>query len=66
MKNPIIYYAVIALGIIALAVGAYLFVSATKANPHHISSYAALGVGVVLLIAGVVGMFVTKPKTAVK
>ena len=66
MKNPIVYYAVIALGVIALAVGVYLFVSATKANPHHLSSYAAVGVGVVLLIAGVVGMFVMKPKTAVK
>ena len=66
MKNPMIYYAVIALGVIALAVGGYLFATATNANPHHISSYAALGVGVVLLIAGVVGMFVTKPKTAVK
>ena len=66
MKNPIVYYAVIALGIIALAVGGYLFVSATKANPHHLSSYAAVGVGAVLVIAGVVGMFVMKPKPATK
>lgn len=66
MKNPMIYYAVIALGVIALVVGGYLFATATKANPHHLSSYAALGVGAVLLIAGVVGMFVMKPKAAVK
>ena len=61
-----VYYAVIALGVIALVVGGYLFATATKANPHHLSSYAAVGVGAVLLIAGVVGMFVMKPKTAVK
>ena len=66
MKNPMVYYAVIALGVIALAVGGYLFATATKANPHHISSYAALGVGAVLLIAGLIGMFVMKPKTSVK
>jgi len=66
MKNSMVYYAVIALGVIALAAGVYLLVSATKANPHHISSYAALGVGAVLLIGGVVGMFVMKPKAATK
>jgi len=66
MKNSMVYYAVIALGVIALAAGVYLLVSATPANPHHISSYAALGVGAVLLIGGVVGMFVMKPKAATK
>ena len=62
MKNPMLYYGVIALGVIALAAGAYLFATATKASPHHMSSYAAVAVGVVLLIAGIVGMFVMKPK----
>ena len=66
MKNPMVYYAVIALGVIALVVGGYLFATATKANPHHISSYAAVGVGAVFLIAGGVGMFVMKPKAVAK
>ena len=59
MKNPMVYYAVIALGVIALAAGVYLMIS-----HHHTITYAAFGVGVVLLIAGVVGMFVMKPKSA--
>lgn len=66
MKNPMVYYAVIALGVIALVVGVYLFATATKANPHHLSSYAAIGVGVVLVIAGIIGMFVMKPKAVAK
>ena len=49
-----VYYGIIALGVIALAAGAYLLKSATPASPHHISSYAALAAGVVLLIAGIV------------
>ncbi|GAC1379906.1 MAG: hypothetical protein NVS4B7_06600 [Ktedonobacteraceae bacterium] len=61
-----VYYAIIALGVIALAAGGYLFATATKGNPHHLSSYAALGVGAILVIAGVVGMFVMKPKASVK
>ena len=66
MKNPMVYYGVIALGVMALAAGAYLFATATKASPHHLSSYAALAVGVVLLIAGIVGMFVMKPKATAR
>ena len=66
MKNSIVYYGVIALGVIALAAGAYLFATATPASPHHLSRYAALAAGVVLLIAGIAGMIVMKPKTAVK
>ena len=66
MKNPMVYYGAIALGVIALVAGVYLFASATPAAPHHISSYAAIGVGVILLIAGVGGMFVMKPRAAAK
>jgi hypothetical protein len=66
MKNSMVYYGVIALGVIALAAGAYLFATATPASPHHLSRYAAVAAGVVLLIAGVVGMVVMKPKAAIK
>ncbi|HZS77175.1 MAG TPA: hypothetical protein VFA41_11235 [Ktedonobacteraceae bacterium] len=64
MKNPVIFYAVIAIGVIALAAGIYFL-----AGGHHPArAYAGLGVGVVLLIAGVVGMFMTRSgsKVAVK
>lgn len=66
MKNSMVYYGVIALGVIALAAGAYLFATATPASPHHLSRYAAIAAGVVLLIAGVVGMVVMKPRAATK
>ena len=66
MKNSAIYYGIIALGVIAIVVGGILFATATPAAPHHLSSYAAVIVGVVLLIGGVVGMFVLKPKAASK
>jgi uncharacterized membrane protein HdeD (DUF308 family) len=66
MKNPAIFYGVIALGVIALAIGVYLMTSATPASPHHITKYAAIGVGVLLLIAGVVGMVMARPKAATR
>ena len=64
MKNSIVYYVVIGLGIIALAAGAYLMATATAAAPHHLSSYGAIIIGAVLVIGGVVGMFVVKPRAA--
>ena len=64
MKNPVVYYAIIGLGVIALAIGGYLLATATAAAPHHTSSYAAIAVGAVLVVGGVVGMFVMKPKAA--
>ena len=66
MKNPAIFYGVIALGVIALAIGVYLMTSATPGNPHHLTKYAALVVGAVLLIGGVVGMFMARPKAATR
>ena len=64
MKNPVVYYAIIGLGVVALAIGGYLLATATAAAPHHTSSYAAIGVGALLVIGGVVGMFVMKPRAA--
>ena len=66
MKNPVVYYAIIGLGVVALAIGGYLLATATVAAPHHMSSYAAIGVGALLVIGGVVGMFVMKPTRAAK
>ncbi|HKV59930.1 MAG TPA: hypothetical protein VJO32_16690 [Ktedonobacteraceae bacterium] len=58
MKNPVIFYLVIALGVVALGVG--VFYLATGGHPAR--EYAALGVGVVLLIAGIAGTFVARSK----
>ena len=55
-------YAVIALGVVALLVGIYMF-----AGMHfHGKAFAVIAVGVVALIAGVAGMFVMKPSAAIK
>ena len=62
MKNPVIFYAVIALGVIALAVGVFFLTY----GGHPFRSYSALGVGAVLLIAGVIGTFVICPKAVTK
>lgn len=66
MKNPVAYYVVIALGVVALVIGGYLLATATAAAPHHWSSIGAIAVGAVLVVGGVVGMFVMKPTSAAK
>ena len=63
MKNPMVYYAVIALGVIALIVG-ILWTAGIGLHVHHTRGYTGLGAGVVLIIAGIVGMVVMKPKAA--
>ena len=64
MKNAVIYYAAIALGVIALIVG-ILYITGIL-GVHHARGYAGLGVGVLLIIVGVVGMVVSKPKAVAK
>ncbi len=61
MKNPLIYYAVIALGVIALAVGLYYQFIAI--HPYHdVRAYGGLGGGVVLILIGIVGIVMARPK----
>ncbi len=62
MKNSAIYYGVIALGVIALAVGVYYLTG----GAHPARAYAGLGVGILLLVGGIVGMFMARPKAAAK
>jgi len=57
VKNPAVYYAAIALGVIIALVGIYMLVG----MHFHGKAYAAIAVGVIVLIAGVAGMFVMKP-----
>ena len=62
MKNPVIFYVVIALGIIGLAAGLYFLVG----GAHPARAYAGLAIGAILLIGGVVGMFMARPKAAAR
>lgn len=61
MKNSAIFYAAIALGIIALIAGVYML----TANFHG-KAYAVIALGAVLLIGGVAGMFMARPKAVAK
>jgi len=59
MRNPVVYYGAIVIGIIALAVGVYYL------NMNHPTrAYAGLAVGVILVIAGIVGIFMTRSRGA--
>jgi uncharacterized membrane protein HdeD (DUF308 family) len=61
MKNPAVFYALIVLGIIGLAAGVYML----TAN-YHGKAYAVLAIGAVLLIGGIAGMFMARPKAVAK
>ena len=61
MKNSALYYGVIALGVIVLAVGVYYF---TTGGAHPFRAFVGVGVGALLLIGGVVGLFTARPKAA--
>jgi hypothetical protein len=62
MKNPVLYYGVIALGVIALAVGIVYLTGSL--GPHQIRGVVGLVVGVILLIAGVAGIFMARTSNA--
>ncbi|MBV9689038.1 MAG: hypothetical protein JO202_04935 [Ktedonobacteraceae bacterium] len=60
MKNPAVFYAVIALGAVALAAGLYMLIG----MGFHGKAYAVIVLGVVCLAAGISAIFVTKSKAA--
>ncbi len=62
MKNPAIFYAAIVIGIVGLAVGVYYQVG----GAHPARAIAGLVVGAILLIAGVVGMFMTRSNSVAR
>ncbi|HLH61169.1 MAG TPA: hypothetical protein VKV20_05745 [Ktedonobacteraceae bacterium] len=61
MKNPVLFYGVIALGIIALVVG--ILFEAGMFGAHPARGIAGIVVGAILLIAGVVGVFMSRTPT---
>ncbi|MBA2284116.1 MAG: hypothetical protein H0W02_01390 [Ktedonobacteraceae bacterium] len=61
MKNPVVFYAIIAIGVIGLIAGAYFM----AVGHHPLRAGVGLGVGALLLIAGIVGMFMTRSRSRV-
>ena len=51
MKNPVVSYGILVIGIIALAAGIVLL----KLGGHEKLPYGGIAVGVVLIIVGIVG-----------
>ena len=58
MRNPVLYYAAIVVGVIGIAVGIYFLTT-----NHPARAEASIAVGVVLLIAGIVGIFFVRSRT---
>ena len=66
MRNSAIYYGVIAVGVIALLVGLYYMFIAVHPTFHSVRAYGGLGAGVLLLIIGIAGMVMARPKASAK
>ena len=62
MKNPVIFYAAIVIGLVALAVGIYYQVN----GGHPTRAIAGLAVGAILVVIGIVGIFMARSKSVVK
>ena len=63
MKNLQLYIGAIVLGVLALIVGV-LYLANILLSYHPVRGYTALGVGIILLLIGIVGMVVNRPKSA--
>lgn len=61
MKNTQLYIGAIVLGVLALVVGA-LYLANILLGYHPTRAYIAFGVGAILLLIGIVGMVVSRPK----
>lgn len=60
MKNSQLYVGAVVLGVLALIVGVLLL--ANVFGTHHTLPYIALAVGAILVIIGIAGMVVSRPK----
>ena len=61
MRNATLYYGAIVLGIIAIVVGV-LYQANIILGYHPSRSYLAFGIGAILLIVGIVGVFYIRSK----
>jgi hypothetical protein len=60
MKNTALFYALLALGVVALIAGVIMRVAIN----FHGKAYAVLAFGGVLLVAGIIGMFMGKSSSS--
>jgi len=61
MKNLQLYVGAIVLGVLALIVGVFYLVNILLGY-HPTRAYVAIAVGAILLIIGIAGMVVSRPK----
>ena len=61
MKNLQLYVSAIVLGVLALVVGV-LYLANILIGYHPTRAYVAIAVGAILLIIGIAGMVVSRPK----
>ena len=61
MRNAMLYYGAIVLGIIAIVVGV-LYQANILLGYHPSRSYVSFAIGAILLIVGIAGVFVMRPK----
>ena len=62
MKNPVIFYAAIVIGLVALAIGIYYQIG----GAHPARAVAGLAVGAILVVVGIVGAFMARSKAIAK
>lgn len=62
MKNPVIFYAAIVIGLVALALGIYY----QMGGAHPARAVAGLAVGAILVVVGIVGTFMARSKAVAK
>ncbi len=61
MKNLQLYVSAIVLGVLALIVGVF-YLANILIGYHPTRAYVAIAVGAILLIIGIAGMVVSRPK----
>jgi uncharacterized membrane protein HdeD (DUF308 family) len=61
MKNLQLYVGAIVLGVLALVVGVF-YLANILIGYHPTRAYVAIAVGAILLIIGIAGMVVSRPK----
>ncbi len=59
MRNPIVYYAAIVLGIIIL-IGGVFYETNIILGYHPTRGYVAIAIGAILVIGGIIGAFVSR------
>ena len=59
MKSPIWSYIVMTIGVALIAIGLYFLTQ----GDHPLRAYGGIGLGAVVVVAGIVSLFLAKPRT---